>query len=112
LVGVVSVTDILCHDLLPQKESGSHGPHDFYLHTLEEQFAVQDFESLHLETEPQITVQDVMTQKIFQVDHEDTIQAVAAHMIKNHIHRVFVTQKEKVVGIISAVDMLKIIRDL
>jgi signal-transduction protein with cAMP-binding, CBS, and nucleotidyltransferase domain len=53
-----------------------------------------------------------MTKKILQVDHEDTIQAVAAHMIKNHIHRVFVTQDEKVVGIISAVDMLKIIRDL
>jgi predicted transcriptional regulator len=37
---------------------------------------------------------------------------VADMMIKNPIHRVFVTQGGKVVGIISTPDMLKTIRNM
>jgi signal-transduction protein with cAMP-binding, CBS, and nucleotidyltransferase domain len=40
------------------------------------------------------------------------VQQVADMMIKNRIHRVFVTRQEKVVGIISTPDILKIIRDM
>jgi signal-transduction protein with cAMP-binding, CBS, and nucleotidyltransferase domain len=37
---------------------------------------------------------------------------VAETMIKNRIHRVFVTREEKPIGIISTVDMMKVIRDM
>lgn len=112
LVGVVSVTDILCHDIVPEKDSQTYSAHEFYLQTLERQFSKQEMESMHFGNEPHITTGDIMTTTIFKVSEETRVQEVADNMIRNHIHRVFVTRENKVVGIISAVDMLKIIRDL
>jgi CBS domain-containing protein len=59
-----------------------------------------------------MTVRDIMTPTIFRVNENATVQQVAGTMIRSHIHRVFVTQEEKVVGIISAADMLRVIRDM
>jgi len=112
LIGVVSLTDILRLDPSPEKYSETYGTHEYYLHTLERQFAPQEINSLQLEIEPLTTVQDIMTPKIFKVSEDTTAQEVADTLIKSLIHRVFVTREEKVVGIISAVDMLKVIRDM
>ena len=112
LVGVVSLTDIIRHDTLLEKTSQSYGPHEYFLHTLESQFAPQEIQSLHFEHEPLMTIRDIMTPTIFRVNENATVQQVADTMIRSRIHRVFVTQEEKVVGIISAADMLKVIRDM
>ena len=112
LIGVVSLTDIIGHDTLPEKYSEPHGPHEYYLHTLQHRFAPQEIDSLKLEIEPVTTVRDIMIPKIFKVGEDTPVQEVADTMIKSHIHRVFVTREEKVVGIISAVDMLEIVRDM
>jgi predicted transcriptional regulator len=112
LVGVVSLTDIIRHDTLLEKGSQSYGTHEYYLHTLESQFAPQEIDSLHFGNEPLMTVRDIMTPTIFRVNENATVQQVADTMIRGRIHRVFVTQEEKVVGIISAADMLRVIRDI
>ena len=112
LVGVVSLTDIIRHDTLLEKGSQSYGTHEYYLHTLESQFAPQEIDSLHFGNEPLMTVRDIMAPTIFRVDENATVQQVADTMIRGRIHRVFVTQEEKVVGIISAADMLRVIRDM
>lgn len=106
LIGVVSLTDILGHDTLPEKYLEPHGPHEYYLHTLQNRFAPQEIDSLKLEIEPQTTVQDIMIPKIFKVGEDTPVQEVADVMIKSHIHRVFVTREEKVVGIILKGDKL------
>ena len=111
LLGVVSLSDIICHETLPEKELQSYGPHEYYLHTLEYHYAQEEIASFHFGGEPQITVRDIMTPMIFKVTEDTKVQHVADIMIKNRIHRIFVTRKEKVVGVISAVDMLTIIRD-
>ena len=111
LLGVVSLSDIICHETLPEKELQSYGPHEYYLQTLEYHYAQEEIASFHFGGEPQITVRDIMTPMIFKVNENTKIGHVADIMIKNRIHRIFVTHKEKVVGVISAVDMLKIIRD-
>jgi CBS domain-containing protein len=59
-----------------------------------------------------ITVQDIMTLMIFDVDESVSVQQVADYMIKGHIHRVFVTREKKLTGIITALDLLKVIRDM
>ena len=44
---------------------------------------------------------------------EDTpLQKVADTMIRGRIHRLLVTRGDKVTGIIAALDLLKVIRDL
>ena len=53
-----------------------------------------------------------MTPMIYKVTEDTQVQRVADVMIRNQIHRVFVTREERIVGIVSAVDLLKIIRDM
>jgi len=112
LVGVVSITDIIRHETLLEKGLQFNNRHDFYLHTVEDRFSHQDLSSLHLGDESLVTVQDIMTPTILEVVENDTVQQVADTMVKNRIHRVFVTREKKPIGIISTSDMLKVIRDM
>ena len=109
-IGVVSLTDIVHHET--QHEKDPQWPHDYYLHALERQCAREEVASFRIEAEPLKTVRAIMTPMIFQVSEDTPVQKVADMMIKNRIHRIFVTRDEKVVGIISTPDMLKVIRDI
>ena len=112
LIGVVSLKDLILHDTVSEKDLQSFGPHAYYMYTLENQYAQAEIASFHLGNEPLITVGDIMTPMIYKVSEDTKVQKVADVMIRNQIHRVFVTREEKIVGIVSAVDLLKIIRDM
>jgi len=109
-IGVVSLTDIVHHDTQPEKDRD--WPHDYYLHAQERRYATEEANCFQIETESLIMVRDIMTPVIFQVSEDTPVQQVAGMMLKNHIHRVMVLSGEKVVGIISTPDMLKIVRDM
>jgi CBS domain-containing protein len=49
---------------------------------------------------------------IFSVSENTSVQEVADVMLKGRIHRVFVTRDGRLAGIVTALDMLKVIRDL
>ncbi|MCK4788484.1 MAG: CBS domain-containing protein [Desulfobacteraceae bacterium] len=111
LVGVVSLTDIVRHNSLPGKDSRLNSPYDYYRHGLEHQYAKEDIRSLSIETEPLDTVRDIMTPMIFDVNEDTKVKQVADTMIRGRIHRVFVTREQKLAGVITTVDMLKVIRN-
>jgi CBS domain-containing protein len=111
LVGVVSLTDIVRHGNVPVKEPDTHGPHDYYLQPLERRYAREEISSFRIGNEPSATAKDIMTPTVFEVREDASVQEVADAMIRGCIHRVFVTRDDKVVGVISALDMLKVVRD-
>ena len=112
LIGVVSLKDLISQDTVPEKDLQSFGPHEYYMYTLENHYATEEIASFHLGNEPSVTVRDIMTPMIYKVGENARVQKVADLMIRNQIHRVFVTREEKIVGIVSAVDLLKIVRDM
>ena len=112
LIGVVTATDILANGTLSENDPESYVPHEYYLHSLEHRYAKVEIASFSIGGEPLTTVGDIMTPTVFKVTEETTVQKVADTMIKNRIHRIFVTREGKMVGIISATDMLKVIRDM
>ncbi len=60
---------------------------------------------------PASPIKTVMTEKVFTVSPYDDA-SVAARVMKNHkIHRVLVTHEQKVVGVLSAFDLLDLVRD-
>ena len=59
-----------------------------------------------------VTVRDIMTPVIYKVSEDTLVPEVADTMIKNRIHRVFVTHEEQLVGIIATPEMLQVVRDL
>lgn len=112
LVGVVSHTDIVRFDGMPEEHSSAHDTHEYYLHTLERQVAQEEISAYHVGEDSSATVRDIMTPMVFKVTETASIQEVADTMIKGHIHRIFVTRDNKISGIVTALDMLKVIRDL
>ncbi len=61
--------------------------------------------------DPQLTVRDIMAEAVVTVSPDTTIEDVARKMVDRHVHRVVVTEGEKVVGLISAIDMARLIAE-
>jgi CBS domain-containing protein len=111
LIGVVSLTDIVLRNTLPEEETRWNETHEYYVRALEHHYSRGEISSFCIGSEPLVTVRDIMTPTIFSVDEDATVQQVADTMLKERIHRVFVTRGGSVVGIIATPDMLKVIRD-
>ena len=110
LVGVVSLTDIVRHNSMPENQSKEqHYTHEYYLHTLERQVAQEEITTYHVEEEMKTRVRDIMTPMIFEVRESASIEEAADTMIKGRIHRLFVTGDKGLVGIVTALDMLKML---
>lgn len=113
VVGVVSLADIARYNALSIREAPAPEPHEFYVQTLERTFGEDERSGFHIDYEDEtVTVSELMTTAFFHVEEETPVQKVADTLIKGRIHRVFVTRAERVVGIITAHDLLKIIRDM
>lgn len=110
LVGVVSLTDIVRHNSMPESQSQEqHYTHEYYMHTLELQVAQEEATAYHVEEESKTRVKDIMTPMIFQVRENASIEEAADTMVKGRIHRLFVTSNKGLVGVVTALDMLKML---
>jgi predicted transcriptional regulator len=107
LIGVVSMTDIVRNRSVPVMEVT--GPHEYY-QALDRRFAREEISSLRFGSEDRTTVRDIMTPVVFEVGEDAAVRDVADAMIRGRIHRVFVTRERKPLGIISALDVLKVVR--
>jgi CBS domain-containing protein len=112
LVGVVSLTDIVRQNRLQEHGGGSDTTHDVYLFELDRHMGKDELRELHVQYETPVLVRDIMTPMIFSVSEDTSVQEVAETMIKGRIHRVFVTRDSRLIGIVSALDMLQVIRDM
>jgi CBS domain-containing protein len=105
ILGVVSQSDLLRYTISRDDELVVES--DFY--------GTARIEGRHLPRGFQIedantaTVSDVMTPVVHAVKPSTPVKDIAKAMRKNHIHRVIVQKKEKVVGIISALDVLAVL---
>ena len=112
LVGVVSLTDLVRHSSMTEKDTETTNTHDVYLYELERHMSHEELRVFHTQYESPIQVREIMTPMIFKVSEEDSVQDVAATMIKGRIHRVFVTRGSKLTGIVTALDMLQVIKNI
>ena len=112
LVGVVSLTDIVRQNQLQDQSMDRDDTHDVYLYKLERRMDRDELRELHVHYEAHVQVLDIMTPMIFSVREDTSVQEVADTMLKGRIHRVFVTHDSKLIGIVTALDMLQVIRDI
>lgn len=105
LCGVISQTDLLYYQLTRDDELVM--PSDFYQSArvdgrpLARGFQIEDVNTA--------TVEEVMTPVVHAVSASTPVEAIARLMTRRHIHRVIVKQGGKVAGIISALDVLRVI---
>ena len=111
VVGVVSTTDIVRNSKFALKVKAADDTPAYYQDDSDTVFLDQLIPSLAVSKDSTVTVRDIMTPMLFNVTEETPIRHVADAMLKGHIHRVFVTNEEKLLGIITTMDLLEIIRN-
>lgn len=111
LVGVISLTDLARFNSTGG-DPASERPSAYYRHELETQYSDEDLENLSVTEGSETTAEHVMTPQIYDVKERTPIQQVAQVMHRGGIHRVFVTEDGAIRGIITAMDMLKVVAAL
>jgi CBS domain-containing protein len=105
LCGVISQTDLLFYQLSRDDELVM--PSGFYSNVKVEGRALTT--GFQIEDVNTATVEEVMTPVVHSVTPQTGMDAVARLMTRRHIHRVIVREGRKVVGIISALDILRVV---
>jgi len=109
LIGVVSLSDVARNSTLPATTSENNS-HDYYQNTRSlSGISQEDLSKLNIESESMITVKDIMTPMVFEMSEDTPVQKAAETMLKGHIHRVLVTRDKKLIGIVTTMDMMKVI---
>ena len=108
LIGVVSMTDIGRNMAEPSDFESSRSP-GFYRDVAPE-LTLEEAGEGYVEDRA-VTVRDVMTPVIHQVPITASVPEAARVMVDHHIHRLVVTQGKQPVGIITSMDVLKMVAE-
>jgi predicted transcriptional regulator len=108
LIGVVSMTDI-GRTVAESSDVESSRSSDFY-RGIAADLTLEDLGQRYVE-ERAVTVRDVMTPVIHQVPVTASVAEAARIMVDQHIHRLVVTQGQEPVGIITSLDLLKMVAE-
>lgn len=109
LLGVVSVTDIArCQGehLAVRAESE---PADFFIRDYNQVADTLGLHTINIADSGELTARDIMTPTVFTVPEQTPVDQIAKTMFAGRIHRILVTRNNRVVGIISSLDMLKLL---
>ena len=106
LIGIVSKTDLICHELELELETIIHS---FASVLPDEAAELREISEKITQRSTFVTVQDIMTKDVLTIEKDVPVKEIASLMMKNRIHRLVVTEKGKVVGLISSMDLLPLI---
>lgn len=108
MVGVVSVTDIA--DSIAEGAEVTMGgrKNPWRKDELRGRASPDELRSMHVDN-PGPPVQQIMTPTVFTVPAKTPVSKIAQTMISGRIHRLFVTRLGRIVGIVTALDLLKLL---
>lgn len=109
-IGVVSLTDIARNGVTA--EGAGEDATAYYAEGLARHVSREELGGFHADAGSATVVRDIMTPVVFAVEADATVQEVAETMATGRVHRVLVTRAGKMAGIISAMDLLPLVRDM
>lgn len=112
LVGVVSVTDVLNFEFLDERQKGEMISLAYFEEALGQQLLTQDLAQYAEQADQYCTVNSIMTREVISVSEDTNLSQIAKKMRAYRIHRLFVTQDEKITGVVSAIDVLNPLAEL
>jgi CBS domain-containing protein len=108
LVGVVSETDLAEAELERAQSIDDGGAAAFDVRSFDDDAETGEMRGMHLEP-ADLTVRDIMTPTAYTVPHDTTVKELARTMVTGRIHRLLVTRDSHVVGIVTSLDLLKLL---
>lgn len=106
LVGVVSVDDVCRFNNLNEQDK-SNALRNHYRDSCGQDINEEVLRSWVKDAAKNCTVHQIMTHEVIAVDQGEPVYAVAKLLSDRHLHRVFVTEDNKVVGVITVMDVLR-----
>lgn len=106
LVGVVSVDDVCRFNNLNEQDK-SNALRNHYRDSCGQDINEEVLRSWVKDAAKNCTVHQIMTHEVIAIDQGESIDAVAKLLLDRHLHRVFVTADNKVVGVITVMDVLR-----
>jgi predicted transcriptional regulator len=108
IVGVVSTTDLVQGELDQGEVASTLSDPARDLREWEDRMNREDLRPLHIE-QGDLTVQDIMTPAVYTVRDDAPVAMLARTMVAGRIHRLFVTRGGRIVGIVTSLDLLKLL---
>ena len=109
-MGVVSLTDVAEYDADRADLAGDGSDPARALRGWEDRINPEDVRPLHIETSD-LLVRDIMTPVVYTVPEDTPVPRIAHTMIAGRIHRLLVTRHGRVVGIVTSLDLVRLLAD-
>lgn len=107
-VGFLSVTDIAEANLPEGALSQEPGDSRLDERAWDEQVNPDELRQLHVETEDTL-VEDIMNPATYTVSHSTAVPEIARTMVAGRIHKLLVTERKRIVGVVSSLDLVKLL---
>ncbi|WP_045856200.1 CBS domain-containing protein [Teredinibacter purpureus] len=107
LVGVVTQSDVMAFESRTQTEDELKKLVRFYCGPFGGELSDKDLRHLQEKAIEHCTVNAIMTPEVLAVDIETSVLDACAVIVNQHIHRLFITEHGKLVGVITARDILQ-----
>jgi CBS domain-containing protein len=104
LVGVVSLLDLVRQGL--ETDQPVFLESDFYRQLPQD---ISFKKGFHIEDLNIVRVSEIMTPVLITASDSSTEGELASIMVEKHIHRIIITQGKKVAGIVTTMDLLKLL---
>jgi len=105
-VGVVSISDMVHFDSMTPNEKATLVAAHVYTEVVGQTLHQDDINRLASHANENCNVKSIMTPSIIDVGLTATLPEIAKIIYDNHIHRVFVTENKKILGVISTTNIL------
>lgn len=106
LVGVVTLSDVVKFENMAPREKETLARASWYGEYTGLELTEEELRRLLQNADSNCTVNQIMTHQVIQVDLSAPILEIATIMRDHHIHRVFVAENRKVVGVVSTTSIL------
>ncbi len=106
LVGVVTLSDVMKFENLDPKEKQRLAAISCYSEYFAFEFSGEEIAKMMKNADTNCTVNQIMTPNVIQVELGAPVVDVAKLMREKKIHRVFVSNDKKVVGVVSTSNLL------
>ena len=111
-VGVVSISDMVQFDSMTANEKASLVAAHVYTEVVGQKLLQDDINRLASHAHENCDLKSIMTPSIIDVGLSATLPEIAKIIYDYHIHRVFVTENKKIVGVISTSNILRSIAQM
>jgi len=106
LVGIVSVSDVFKFNNMDERDKG-YVLRNHYRDSCGQEINEEDLRSWVKDADKNCTVHQIMTPEVIAVEKEASIKQITDVLLNRHIHRVFVTDDKKIIGVVTVMDVLR-----